>query len=806
VTDWPHVPAVAWKRAIGLPCEGVGHARIDQPLLDDGEWAGIPIGGLGTGSIGRTFRGDAARWHLDVGRHRFEPVAADGFSLFVGQQDGSSRATVLSALRPPDGVLAAWGWDLPVGGGTYHALFPRAWQTFQPEVVGVRLVGEQLSPVIGGDYESSALPVGVFEWWVENPGPEPLVVGLMATWADPPGGPEHGAAPGRAHEVVRGTGEAGGGGGVAAGTSRLGVCFGDAPPDAPTALRGTLALVAEADAGWRLSARASFDPISDTDLWADFAADGTLDAATPARTDAPAAGPAGAAVAATTTLAPGERRSVRFALAWDLPMVEFGAGRRWWKRYTRSWGRSGERALDLAGSALTEAPAWRAAIEAWQAPVLDDPGRPAWYRAALFNELYFLVDGGSFWEAGEVGGPEPDADDPGRFALLECVDYPFYDSVDVDFTASFAILELYPDLEQRGIRDLHATIPIDDPSVVVIEASGAPGVRKVGGTVPHDVGGPADDPFVRPNWYKFQDVSIWKDLGPKFVLQAWRDAVAAGPRGDALIGEVLPTVEAILDAVAWTDRDDDGLPDHDGVPDQTYDTWPMHGPSAYGGLLWLAALTAAAAMARRSGDLERERRWDGWFDRAQVSFDRRLWRGSYYAYDDGGAASSDSVMADQLAGQYYADATGLGDLVPPERVDTALRTIFERNVRGFGDGRMGAVNGTRPDGSVDTSSEQSAEVWVGTTYTLAATMIGRGLLDEGWATAEGAAAVTYERGFWFRTPEAYDERGNFRATIYVRPLAIWAIEEALRRHRAAIRAVPAVAAVSAVAAVDPAPR
>ncbi len=42
--------------------------------------------------------------------------------------------------------------------------------------------------------------------------------------------------------------------------------------------------------------------------------------------------------------------------------------------------------------------------------------------------------------------------------------------------------------------------------------------------MPHDVGGPADDPFYRPNWYRFQDVNDWKDLGPKFVLQAWRDA------------------------------------------------------------------------------------------------------------------------------------------------------------------------------------------------------------------------------------------------------------------------------------------
>ena len=88
---------------------------------------------------------------------------------------------------------------------------------------------------------------------------------------------------------------------------------------------------------------------------------------------------------------------------------------------------------------------------------------------------------------------------------------------------------------------------------------------------------------------------------PKFVLQAWRDAVAAGDDGDALIREAWPTVEALLTHLAARDRDGDGLPEHDGLPDQTYDTWPMHGPSAYGGSLWLGALAAAEAMAAPAG-------------------------------------------------------------------------------------------------------------------------------------------------------------------------------------------------------------
>ncbi|MGH2474142.1 MAG: GH116 family glycosyl-hydrolase, partial [Candidatus Limnocylindrales bacterium] len=245
---WPVIPAVAWRRPIGLPCPDVGHPRVRVPMIDDGEWAGVPVGGLGTGSIGRTFRGDAARWHLDVGRHRFEPVAADGFSLFVGGPDGTTRATVLSALRPTE--LTAWGWDLPVGGGTYHALFPRAWQTFEPEAIGVRLVGEQLSPVIAGDLERSALPVGVFEWWVENPGPDPLTIGLLFSWADPPGGPAAGIAPRRPHETADDAG-------------MVAIGFGDITADGPTCLRGTLAMAAARTDGWEITASPTFDPIDD---------------------------------------------------------------------------------------------------------------------------------------------------------------------------------------------------------------------------------------------------------------------------------------------------------------------------------------------------------------------------------------------------------------------------------------------------------------------------------------------------------------------------------------------------------------
>ena len=764
------IPSVAWSRPIGLPLERVSRPRVPG-LIDDGEWAGVPIGGLGSGSIGRSFRGDVSRWHLEVGRHAFRPVAADGFSVFVGGPDGS-EAHVLSTLRP-GGELPAWGFDLPVGAGTYHALFPRAWQTFEPSALGgVRLTGEQLSPVIAHDYERSALPVGSYEWQLENASDTPRTVGLLLSWANPLGGrPTESPVAGLHQEAVRDAD------GVA-------IVYRDGGAG-PAGLRGTFAIAAAADDGVVLGARARFDARVDRELWADFADDGRLTGGDDAVDRRPAlAGEAiGGAVSATVTLAPGETRTVRFAVAWDLPVTEFGGGRQWWKRYTRAWGRTGGRALDLARHALSETPAWRAAIEAWQRSVIDDESLPDWYRAALFNELYFLVDGGTFWEAGEVGGPEPDADDPGRFALLECLDYPFYDTVDVDFYASAAIVELFPELERRGIRDLLATVAGQDTTPVTIEASGLPGTRKEAFAVPHDVGGPDEDPFTRPNRYRFQDVNGWIDLAPKLALQVWRDVVLLDD--DALVAEARPVVEAALRRLAIQDTDGDGLPDHGGLPDQTYDTWPMHGPSAYGGLLWLGALRAAEELARRDHDETAAERWAAAYRQGRHAFEHKLWRegtDGYYAYDGGSAVSSDSVMADMLAGQWYADLTGLGDLVDPTRVTRALRTIHARNVVDFGDGLLGAVNGMHPDGTVDTSSEQSQEVWTGTSYGLSAFMLGRGLADEAWETAGGIVnTVWQQRGLWFRTPEAYDRAGNYRASLYLRPLAIWAIEEARRR-------------------------
>jgi non-lysosomal glucosylceramidase len=706
-------------------------------------------------------------------------VAACQFSVYT-ETAGDRGAHVLSTIRPD--TLPTWNWDLPEGVGTYHALYPSAWFEYDWDALPVRLLQLQASPVIPGDYRVSSYPIGTFSWEVRNPGAEPVTVGLMFTFQDVLGRAQaQDRRGGHRHEVVRRDGV-------------TGVAM-HAPDDAAgAAWHGSLAIAAAEAPGVTVTVRDVFDVDDGAGVWADFAADGRLDDVDGSPPSSPGQA-IGAAVASTVVLAPGATATLEFALAWDLPLAEFGGGTRWYRRHTRWWGRDGANAFAIAADGLAERDERLARIASWQAPILADPARPDWYKAALFNELYFLVDGGTAWVDGRAdGGPEPphdgrdDSADIGHFAILECFDYAFYNTIDVNFYASWALLLLWPQLERSAISDFVPTIALDDSEEITLAWDGARARRKAAGAAPHDIGGPAGDPFIRPNQYAFQDINNWKDLNSKFVLQLWRDAVVLDDRGLAI--EAWGAIKDALDYLGAFDRDGDGLPEHDGIPDQTFDTWSMHGPSAYSGALWLAALRAAVEIGTWAGDDACVAVYRDVLSRGTAAFETKLWNGRHYRFDTGDGASADAIMAGQLAGQWYADATGLGDLVAPDRILTTLRTIFAANVLGFGDGEMGAVNGMLPDGSVDESSLQSAEVWIGITYALAALMLGRGMTEEGWQTARGAAAVTYERGLWFRTPEAYDAHGGYRASLYLRPLTIWAIEHALAGVPATIERYP----------------
>jgi non-lysosomal glucosylceramidase len=775
------IPKAAWSRQIGTPLAGAGTKKptLEASHIDDGYWQGSPVGGFGAGTFSRTYRGDFSRWHIKGGVHKYQTIYANQFAMYQKAEGASEGvAQVLTTDHPADGALSSWKWDYPVGAGTYYALYPKSWFDYQWDKFPARVVLEQFSPVLPDNYRETSYPVAVYRWHAENPTQHNVTVSVMLSWTNMVGWFRTFSHDFRGH--------------LSAGDNNhllqqdrprgavKGILF-DRNRSGPVKDEwdGQLVIAAEEAAGSDISYQTTFEPGSDgSAVWAPFAKDGRLSNNDESWTssDEDLAG----AIAVRFTLRPGEKRVIPMVIAWDFPIVEFGSGRKWYRRYTDFYGTSGTNAWKIAQDALANAALWSDGIDAWQAPYVNDQTKPLWYRGMLFNEMYIVADGGSFW-----GKPvESDPKTPDTFGFMECYDYPYYATLDVLFYGSMPVAKFWPDLDKQVLRQFADTVAEELPGKYIWTwkslQTGKPEfrVRKAKGAVPHDLGVPQEDAFAIPNQFSWQNTNDWKDLNSKFVLMVWRDYVLTGKKDDQFLKYTWPAVQEALQHLQAYDRNGDGVPENDGYPDQTYDEWVVRGESAYCGGLWLASLRAAEEIARAVGQEQTARTYHSEFLKGQASYIKKLWSGEYFLYDTG-SEYKNNIQADQLAGQWYATMTGLGDVVPREMQLKALKKIFDFNVMKFAKGEMGAVNGIAVDGSIiqNPHNQQVQEVWGGTTFALAALMLSQGMKDEAYRTAWGIYNVTYEKkGYWFRTPEAWDVSGNYRASMYMRPAAIWAME------------------------------
>lgn len=235
----------------------------------------------------------------------------------------------------------------------------------------------------------------------------------------------------------------------------------------------------------------------------------------------------------------------------------------------------------------------------------------------------------------------------GQFLYLEGVEYLMWNTYDVHFYSSFALLMLFPKLELSIQRDFAAAVMLHDPERMKIMSDGKWVPRKVLGAVPHDIG--LNDPWFEINAYNLFNTDKWKDLNSKFVLQVYRDFIVTGDKDFARA--VWPSVYTAIAYLDQFDKDGDGMIENDGFPDQTYDAWSVTGVSAYCGGLWVAALQAASAMASEVGDTDSERYFWAKYQKAKTVYGS-LWNGSYFNYDNSNSITSKSIQADQLAGQW----------------------------------------------------------------------------------------------------------------------------------------------------------
>lgn len=777
------IPKAAWSRPIGQPLENAGHKKIQGDtvtMIDDGYWQGAPVGGFGSGTFSRTYRGDFSRWHIKAGVHKYETVWGNQFSMYQKSEGGEGVAQVLTATHPNGGEFSSWKWDYPVGAGNYYSLYPKSWYDYKWEKFPAHVVLEQYSPVLPNNYKESSYPVAVYRWHAENPTDKPVTVSIMLTWTNMVGWFRDYSRNfngrldyGNKNTYVERKANAGS-------PEVKGIVFdrvriGDRVEND---WDGQWVIATTQQPGVEIThyTTASTYGASIRKLWQAFAKDGKLpndDNNWISSVETMLGG-----IAVTFELKPGETKVVPMVIAWDLPMVQFGGGRKWYRKYTDFFGTSGTNALDIVREALTNADKWSKEIDDWQAKYVNDESKPDWYRAMLFNEMYILTDGGAFWGR-PVGAPKTV---PAKYSFMECYDYPFYASLDVAFYGSLPMAQFWPEIDKQVMRDFADTVNQEMPEKYVWlwktfrTGDAVMRTRKNKGYAAHDLGIPQEDPFFLTNQFCWQDTNRWKDLNSKFVLMIYRDFVKSGSTDVKFLRDTWPAVQEAMKFLSQFDVDHDGVIENEGYPDQTYDNWIAHGTSAYTGGLYLAALRATEEIAKKVGDPQAAKAYHATFENGQKSYIAKLWNGTYFNYD----AESDyktNVQAEQLAGQWYARIVGLGDIVPPEMTKSALKKVFETTVMKASNGELGAMNGTAADGSAVSYNEQVTEVWGGTTFGVASHMLAEGLRDEGYKTAWGIYNVTWvKRGYWFRTPESWDREGMYRVSMYMRPAAVWGME------------------------------
>ena len=798
-TPW-QPPEASWSRRFGLGWESPYTVRYASNL-DDGPDHGMPLGGFGAGCLGRSPSGAFNLWNLDGGEHWFGSIPDCQFALWE-QQGEDVRAHALATApdrddtEPSGGTpLSTWQWyPASTQGritGTYAARYPLSW-THHEDVYRAGVLCEAFSPILPGDYQRTSYPVAVFRWQFSNPTDQPLELSLLLCWRNTvgwftntdaaaevhfrdDGSPEHNYAP----AIGRGEGQR---------NRQL-----DQPGLSGVLLEGQPSVpLAEGEGQWCLALpddldgvqvmRCSrWDPSGDgSELWTPFAADGRIPDSNNDRASR-SGEQASAAIAVKFTLAPGASREIPLVISWDLPVTAFASGSSALRRYTDFFGSSGSNAAAIAAEALRDWRQWREQIDAWQQPVLARTQLPDPLRMALFNELYDLCSGGSLWTAASPADPH------GRFGVLECLDYAWYESLDVRLYGSLALLQLWPELDKAVLRNFARAIPAADASQRPIGwyfTQGRGRVeadRKVAGATPHDLGAPNERPFDATNYTAYQDCNLWKDLASDYVLQVWRTFRLA-PTGEDLrfLAECWPSAVQALDYLKGFDVNNDGLPDNGGAPDQTFDDWPLQGVSAYCGALWIAALEAALAMAQRLQlDLgldtaAEQRRFGAWLEQSRANFDDLLWNGEYYRID--AESGTPVVMADQLCGDFYARLLGLPPVVSDARACSTLKAVKEACFERFESGRLGVANGLRRDGSpLEPNGTHPLEVWTGINFGLASYYRLMGESKTALAICSAVVGQVYSGGLQFRTPEAITAVNTFRACHYLRAMAIWGL-------------------------------
>jgi non-lysosomal glucosylceramidase len=381
----------------------------------------------------------------------------------------------------------------------------------------------------------------------------------------------------------------------------------------------------------------------------------------------------------------GESTTIRCVLAWYAPWMRVqqwdgsirfqdGSVRHYRHKYAGGFNSSQEIATFLAEnheSILNR-------ILAWQQVVFSDEQLPVWLRESLVNVLHILPRC-SFWEtsvprgsnAKHWFGPE------GMFCMNESlVSCPQQNCIPCDWIGNHPIVMFFPDLAASTLRGLSH-------------------FQRFDGEVPFILGHGTDMESPTHGNQAPIDGSEYVQL----VDRLWQTT-----GDDAILSEFYPNAKAALKFVRAEDSDGDGVPNCEGV-NHLYDAWNNYGNSIHTSGLYMASLKIADRMARQMGDAEFAQECAQLLATSSESVESNLWdelTNSYNVYYEPATGKrSNSILADQLAGEWVAQYHDVSGVFRPERVETVMRTLCRLN---YAATPYGLMNCVQPDAKSDASS------------------------------------------------------------------------------------------------------
>lgn len=720
--EFPGGPVKALQRlALAAALAGAvgGTASAQASVVYSGDrLTGIdfPVGPTGNGGIQQL--GDGTRnesWIFNIesqlnstwGRNQ-ERVPHSFFAIRTQQHGAAPVVRALQTVK--DGPFE------PMAALSFQGEFPLASYRFADDALPVSVTESVDSPTVGGDLLGSSYPTAIYEFRLTNTSDAPTTVSLLATQQNAVG-----------FDAQESTGEIGGPNGrtnpwygtnanavtTDARGAHLGMTGCTDGAVAPLALRCNGSMVLSM---LRSGAHGTASWPDENALRTDFAADGAVSGPATAQGVLPNAATQAwgetvdGALSSTLVLAPGETTTVPVVLSWYIPtsnVREFGGEGVYYSNRFKNAAEVDQVVTDHLDELQQRTRLFH--------DTLYDSNLPHYVLDRLTSQMATLHTPVVFWaQNGFFGGFE------GHGC---CTGMPTH-----VWQYSQLAQRLWPQIDTKWTSQwLDEELP--------------------GGLIP----------------YRYDAPQFAMDGQTGVILGAYRNYLSNGDK-TWLTNYWLKIKQAMDYTVATHDPDGDGL--LTGEQQTTLDS-TQSGTSSWLGTMYLAALRASQRMATLVGDDLDATRYGQIFDAGRVNQERLLWNGSYYVEkpdarvaevpeqsdaatattltSSGTISSGNGVIADMLLGQWWATQLGLGDIYDSGHTTEAMRTLFADNFKlNFADynthgGRwfvepadQGLVMMTWPHGDRPANaSKYSDEVWSGQEYSAAATMIQRGLVDDG---------------------------------------------------------------------------